>query len=626
MKVIKRDGKMVEYDKEKIIIAIGKANNEIPEEYRASDAEIKEIIKYIESLNKKRILVEDIQDIIELKLMEAKKYELAKHYIVYRYNRALVRKSNTTDDSLLSIIRNGRLGNVNQKSSSKASYQREYIAREVSKDLTKRLLLPEKIVKAHEEGMIFFHDMESFMQPVIDASILDIKRMLSEGFKINNKIIKAPVNFIEACIILTESISNVLYNQSGGVSIDLSSLGRFIKMSNDNIKRKYKAIATDVSKELLNEMVETDLATEIKAGVKLINYQINSILETKLVSRDISFLINIDKNDKYLKENILFYNELVNYKLSDDENDDLRIFYVINDLTKKDNSKYYYLTEKILKCAKRNDKITFISSDVMINRYGTIYAPLGRFKLINLIKEKNAFLDFNGRFTQGSVSINLAQIGIIADGDEEVMKKQLEERLLVCKEALMCRYHSLSGCTADVSPIHWQSGAIARIDQGEKIDDFLKNGYSSLLLGYVGLKELVESMTSYEFNSADGINYGKKILNLINSYLKDWYKESNISINLFNPIDHEVIKYFYDCDIEKYGKVKNITDQNGYSNALVIDSYNLDLVDYYKNLQVLNHGGCMIKIKKSLLNDEMFNKLIENVLYFEIEKDDENNG
>ena len=373
MKVIKRDGHIVDYDKEKIVIAIGKANAEVLEIEQASESEIKKIIKYIESLNKKRILVEDIQDIIELKLMELKKFELAKHYIVYRYNRALVRKSNTTDESILSLIRNENK-ELNEENSNKntflASTQRDYIAGEVSKDLTKRLLLPEKISKAHEDGILHFHDMDYFIQPIFNCCLINIKDMLDNGTVMNGKMIESPKSFQVACTVMTQIIAAVASNQYGGQSVEVKHLGKYLRLSHDKIeKRVKKVLGKSVDKETLEKLVDAETRKELASGVQTIQYQINTLMTTNGQSPFVTLFMNLEENDPYIEENALIIEEIIKQRYEGIKNEKgvyitpafPKLVYVLDEHNCLKGGKYDYLTKLAVKCSAKRMYPDYIS-------------------------------------------------------------------------------------------------------------------------------------------------------------------------------------------------------------------------------------------------------------------------
>lgn len=640
MKVIKRDGHIVDYDKEKIITAISKANEEVPEECRVTDADIKKIVKYIESLNKKRILVEDIQDIIELKLMEIKKFELAKHYIVYRYNRALVRKSNTTDESILSLIRNENK-ELNEENSNKnavlASTQRDYIAGEVSKDLTKRLLLPERITKAHEDGIIHFHDMDYFVQPIFNCCLINIGDMLDNGTVMYGKMIESPKSFQVACTVTSQIIGAVASNQYGGQSVDLSHLGKYLRLSKNKIKKRIKSVLGDeVSKEKIDELVDVELKKELAAGIQTIQYQLNTFMTTNGQAPFVTLFLNLDKKDPYIKENALIIEEVLKERLQGIKNEAgvyitpafPKLVYVLDEHNSLNGGKYDYLTKLAVKCSSKRMYPDYISAKIMREVYeGNVFSPMGCRSFLSPWKDEKGNYKFEGRFNQGVVSINLPQIGIIADGDEEKFWSLLDERLDLCREALMCRHHALLGTSSDVSPIHWQFGAIARLQKGEKIDNLLKNGYSTLSLGYIGLYELTKLMKGVTHTDPDGCEFATKVMKYMHDKCVEWKNESGLGFALYGTPAESLCYRFAKIDLEKYGKIKDVTDKGYYTNSYHIDvREHIDAfskLGFEAKMQRLSTGGAIsyIEIPNMEHNLEAMEEVVKfmynNTLYAE---------
>ena len=486
MKVIKRDGRAVDYDRTKIKVAIEKANKEVKASERATKEEIKGIIEYIEELGKKRMLVEDIQDIIEQKLMELDRYELAKKYIVYRYRRALVRKQNTTDETILGIIRNDNkeLAEENSnKNTMLASTQRDYIAGEVSRDLTRRLLLPEKISKANEEGVLHFHDADYFVQPIFNCCLINIADMLDNGTVMNGKMIESPKSFQVACTVTTQIIAAVASNQYGGQSVDMIHLGKYLRKSYDKYKKqieeKYKG---KLPKEIIEDLVQDRVKTELKSGVQTIQYQINTLMTTNGQSPFVTLFLHLEKDDPYIKENAMIIEEILRQRYERIKNEAgvyvtpafPKLVYVLDECNNLTGGEYDYLTKLAVKCSAKRMYPDYISAKKMRENYeGNVFSPMGCRSFLSPWKDENGNYKFEGRFNQGVVSINLPQIAIIADGDEKKFWKLLDERLDLCFEALMCRHYALLGTQSDISPIHWQHGAIARLKKGEKIDKLL---------------------------------------------------------------------------------------------------------------------------------------------------------
>ena len=432
MKVIKRDGRAVDYNRDKIKIAIEKANNEVKPKERATKEEISEITKYIEELDKKRILVEDIQDIIEQQLMDRKRFDLAKKYMIYRYTRALVRKQNTTDESILGLIRNQNkeLAEENSnKNSVLASTQRDYIAGEVSKDLTKRILLPEKITKAHEEGILHFHDMDYFLQPIFNCCLINIGDMLDNGTVMNGKLIESPKSFQVACTVMTQIIAAVASNQYGGQSVDISHLGKYVRRSYEKFKKEIETeFGNELSKDMIEKLAHQRLRKEVSSGVQTIQYQINTLMTTNGQSPFVTLFLNLKKDDPYIKENAMVIEEIIKQRYEGIKNEKgvyitpafPKLIYVLDEHNCLKGGEYDYLTKLAVKCSSKRLYPDYISAKKMRENYeGNVFSPMGCRSFLSPWKDENGNYKFEGRFNQGVVSINLPQIAIIADGDEE---------------------------------------------------------------------------------------------------------------------------------------------------------------------------------------------------------------
>ncbi len=644
MKVVKRDGKIVDFDREKIRIAIGKANEEVNEEDRISNVQVTNICKHIENLNKKRILVEDIQDIIEERLVDLGKYNLAKSYIIYRYNRALVRKSNTTDESILSLIknRNNELKEENpNRDSSLVSNQRDLIAGEVSKDITKRMLLPLKIVKAHEEGVLHFHDMAYFLQPIFNSCIVNIQDMLDNGTVINGKMIESPKSFQVACMILTQIIASVASNQYGGLSIDTKHLGKYLRKSKEKFKNNYiSKYKGKIKENEIDELVEDRLKDELSTGIQIIQYQINTLMTTNGQSPFVTLFLNIDEQDPYIEENRMIIEEILNqrYKGMKDKDGNYitpsfpKLIYVLNETNNLNGGKYDYLTKLAIKCSQKRIYPDYISSKVMKENYnGNVFSPMGSRNFLSPWKDEHSNYKFEGRFNQGVVSINLPQIALEADADMDLFWKYFDERLDLCYEALMCRHHALLGTLSSVSPIHYEYGCISRLNN-EKIDKLLTGGYSTLSLGYIGLYEVTKLMTGKSHTTLEGQEFALKVMNKLKSSTEKWSKETNLSFTLYGTPSNNLCYRFAKIDKEKYGSIKDITDKNYYTNSYHIDiRENIDIFEKLKfesQFQKISTGGFIsyININNIDYNDKFLEDLIkfvyENIEYISFNKGD----
>ena len=614
MKVIKRDGRAVDYDRAKIQIAIEKANKEVKQKERATKEDIKEIINYIEELGKKRILVEDIQDIIEEKLMEIGKYELSKKYIVYRYTRALVRKQNTTDESILGLLRNENkeLAEENSnKNTMLASTQRDYIAGEVSRDLTKRMLLPEKISKAHEDGVLHFHDADYFVQPIFNCCLVNISDMLDNGTVMNGKMIESPKSFQVACTVTTQIIAAVASNQYGGQSVDLIHLGKYLRKSYNKFKKeiegKYK---NKIPADVIEDIVQDRLKAELKAGVQTIQYQINTLMTTNGQSPFVTLFLHLDKNDPYIKENAMIIEEVLRQRYEGIKNEAgvyvtpafPKLIYVLDEFNCLKGGEYDYLTRLAVKCSAKRMYPDYISAKKMRENYeGNVFSPMGCRSFLSPWKDENGNYKFEGRFNQGVVSINLPQIGIIADGDEDKFWKLFDERLELCKEALMCRHYALLGTKSDISPIHWQYGAVSRLAKGEKIDKLLYGGYSTISLGYIGIYELTKLMKGVSHTTPEGHDFAIKVMKHLKETVTRWKKETNIGFALYGTPAESLCYRFARIDKEKFGTIKDVTDKGYYTNSYHVDVR--EKIDAFEKLkfesefQGISTGGCISYIE-----------------------------
>ena len=584
MIVIKRDGQEVNYNRSKIIVAIGKANEEVPEEERISDQEIEEIVSYVETRKRKRILVEDIQDIIEQKLMALGKFDLAKRYIVYRYTRELVRRANTTDDSILSLIKNSNkevMEENSNKNATAASTQRDLIAGEVSKDLTKRLLLPEKIAKAHEEGILHFHDADYFVQPIFNCCLINIQDMLDNGTVMNGKLIESPKSFQVACTVMTQIISAVANSQYGGQSVDLKHLGKYLRKSHDKYEKAYRAhFGDEFDDDTIEKLVQDRLKDELKSGVQTIQYQINTLMTTNGQSPFVTLFLNLDENNEYIEENAMIVEEILRQRLEGIKNEKgvyvtpafPKLIYVLDENNCLKGGKYDYITKLAVKCSAKRMYPDYISAKKMRENYeGNVFSCMGCRSFLSPWKDENGNYKFEGRFNQGVVSINLPQIGILAKGNEEVFWKLMDERLQLCFEALMCRHNALKGTLSDVSPIHWQYGAIARLNKGEKIDPLLYGGYSTMSLGYIGLYEVTKLMKGVSHTDPVGEEFALRVMNHMKEATDRWRDETNIGFSLYGTPAESLCYRFARIDLEKFGEIKDITDKGYYTNSYHVD-------------------------------------------------------
>jgi ribonucleoside-triphosphate reductase len=640
MKVVKRDGHIVDFDRSKIVTAIRKANAEVDPEEKISDDKIETIVHGIETKKRKRILVEDIQDIIEQDLMEDGKYVLAKTYIIYRYTRELVRKANTTDDSILSLIKN-RNKDVMEENSNKnatvASTQRDLIAGEVSKDLTRRVLLPEKISKAHDEGVLHFHDADYFLQPIFNCCLINIKDMLENGTVMNGKLIESPKSFQVACTVMTQIIASVASSQYGGQSVDLIHLGKYLRKSYEKYKERFtKDFGDKVDADTLEAMIQERLNDELRSGVQTIQYQINTLMTTNGQSPFVTLFLHLDPEDEYVEENARIIIEVLRQRYEGIKNEAgvyvtpafPKLIYVLDEFNCLKGGKYDYITEMAVKCSAKRMYPDYISAKKMRENYeGNVFSPMGCRSFLAPWKDEKGQYKFEGRFNQGVVSLNLPQIGIIARGDEELFWKILDERLELCYEALMCRHNALMGVTSDVSPIHWQYGAIARLGKGERIDKYLLNGYSSISLGYIGLYEVTKLMKGVSHTTPEGQEFALRIMHKLRNACDTWKKETGLGFALYGTPAESLCYRFARIDKERFGTIPDITDKGYYTNSYHVDvREDIDAFEKFtfeSQFQSISSGGAIsyVEIPNMANNLEALTELVkflyDNIQYAE---------
>ena len=639
IKVIKRDGSSVEYDREKIKIAISKANNEVNDEEKISLAQINNIIKYIESLNKKRILVEDIQDIIEIRLMSAGKYELAKKYITYRYTRALIRKANTTDESILSLLKNNNSFGIKNNN---ASYQRDLIAREVSKDLTERILLPEKIVKAHEKGLIYFHDMDYFAQNALhNCDLINLEDMLQNGTNINGVMIEKPHRFLTAMTIATQLITAVNSSQYGGATVTMTHLAPFVRESYNRFLDKYKK--RKFTKAQCEKYAKEDLAKEITDGVQTFQYQINSMTTTNGQAPFLSVCLYLGETDEYKEELAMIIEEILKQRTMGMKNEKgvyitpafPKLLYVLEEDNIHEDSKYYYLTELAAKCTAKRMVPDYISEKIMKklkvdkNGNGQCFPCMGCRSFLTPYVDSNGKPKYYGRFNQGVVTINLVDAALSSDKDMDLFWKIMDERLELCHRALQARHKRLSKVTSDVAPILWQHGALARLGKGESIHELLHHGYSTISLGYAGLYECVKYMTGHSHtDGGKGKEFGLEVMRRLNAACNKWKEEEDIDYSVYGtPIESTTYK-FAKCLRERFGKIKGITDRDYITNSYHVPVF--EEIDAFTKLklesefQELSPGGAISYIETPNLTNnldavmEVIKFIYDNIMYAEL--------
>ena len=606
MKVVKRDGREVEFDSNKIKVAIRKANNEVDINERVSEEKIDNIVQDI--VNKDINNVEDIQDFIEKNLVELGLYKLSKKYIVYRYTRSLVREANTTDESILSLVKNSNkeVGEENSnKNSSVASTQRDLIAGEVSKDLTRRILLPKRISDAHNNGILHFHDSDYFIQNIFNCCLVDIKNMFEYGTVMNGKLIETPKSFQVACTVMTQIIAAVASGQYGGQSINISHLGKYLRYSRDKYYNRYKKEFSELNEEMINRLVEERIKEELRSGVQTIQYQINTLMTTNGQSPFVTLFLDIDSEKEYQDEVALIIEEILKQRYEGIKNEEgvyvtsafPKLVYVLNEDNIFKGGKYDYLTDMAIKCSSKRMYPDYISSKIMKENYeGNVFSPMGCRSFLSPYKDENGEYKFEGRFNQGVVSLNLVQIALLSKTEEEYFKL-LEDRLDLCFEALMMRHNRLKGTLSDISPIHWQYGAIARLKKGEKIDKYLMDGYSTISLGYIGIYEATKLITGETHTTEKGRKFAIKLMKKLEDAVNKWKKETGIGFGLYGTPAESLCYRFAKIDKEKFGSIKDITDKGYYTNSYHVDvREEINIFDKFKfesEFQKISSGGAI---------------------------------
>ena len=640
MKVIKRNGREVPYDSSKIIIAVQKANKEVPSDEKVTDIRIQEIVSHIEARHLNSMYVEEIQDMIEQELMADNKFILAKKYIIYRYQRDMVRKANTTDESIMSLIKN-RNKDVAEENSNKnasvASTQRDLIAGEVSKDLTRRLLLPDYISKAHDEGAIHFHDADYFLQPIFNCCLINIGDMLDNGTVMNGKLIESPKSFQVACTVMTQIISAVASSQYGGQSVDIRHLGKYLRKSYHKYRTRYiETFGDSLEPKLLDQLVSERLRDELRSGVQTIQYQINTLMTTNGQSPFVTLFLNLDKNDDYLPENAMIVEEILRQRLEGIKNEKgvyvtpafPKLVYVLDEHNCLKGGEYDYITKLAVKCSAKRLYPDYISAKKMRENYeNNVFSCMGCRSFLAPWKDKNGNYQFEGRFNQGVVSLNLPQIGILAKKNEDKFWELMDERLQLCYEALMCRHYALEGTLSDTSPIHWQYGAIARLDKKEPIDQLLHDGYSTISLGYIGLYEVTKLMTGVSHTDPIGTDFALRVMRRMRAATDRWKKETGIGFSLYGTPAESLCYRFARIDQQRFGDIPDITDKGYYTNSYHVDvREKIDAFTKFQfesQFQTISSGGAIsyVEIPNMRHNlpalEELVKYIYDNIQYAE---------
>ena len=654
MKVLKRNGTEVVFDIAKIIVAVSKANEAVNEEDRMTPKQVQRIAEAVElsciRMNRAPS-VEEIQDLVETQIMAHGAYEVAKKYITYRYTRNLVRRSNTTDDKILSLIEccneEAKQENAN-KNPTVNSVQRDYMAGEVSRDITDRILLPEDIVEAHKEGIIHFHDTDYYAQHMHNCDLVNLEDMLQNGTVISGTMIERPHSFSTACNIATQIIAQVASNQYGGQSISLTHLAPFVQVSRDKIHKSLTAELAmaniKISDEKFNEMVESRLRDEIRRGVQTIQYQVVTLLTTNGQAPFVTVFMYLGeaKNEQEKKDLAIIIEETLLQRYQGVKNEDgvyvtpafPKLIYVLEEQNIHDDSPYFYLTKLAAKCTAKRMVPDYISEKKMLelkvdkNGEGHCYTCMGCRSFLTPYVDENGKPKYYGRFNQGVVTINLVDVALSSGGNMEKFWKILDERLELCHRALMCRHERLKGTLSDVAPILWQHGALARLKKGEPIDKLLFGGYSTISLGYAGLYECVKYMTGKSHTDPSATPFALDVMQHLNDACKNWKAIHNIDFSIYGtPLESTTYK-FAKCLQKRFGIVPGITDK-GY----ITNSYHIHVteeVDAFTKLafesqfQQLSPGGAISYVEVPNMQDnleavlQVMRFIYDNIMYAEL--------
>ena len=648
MKIIKRNGSEEVFDINKIIKAVKKADIN-SEERRLSDGQIEDIAEYVEfKCNKlnRAVSVEEIQDMVENQIMATGAFELAKSYVRYRYKRSLVRKANTTDNRILSLIEYNN-EDVKQENSNKNpavnSVQRDYMAGEVSRDLTTRMLLPEDIVEADRQGIIHFHDSDYYAQHMHNCDLVNLEDMLQNGTVISGTMIEKPHSFSTACNIATQIIAQVASNQYGGQSISLAHLAPFVQVSRNKIRtevlEEMKLVGTEYPDDILNEIVERRLKKEITKGVQTIEYQVITLMTTngQAPFLTVFMYLNEAKSESEKRDLAMIIEETLRQRYQGVKNEAgvwvtpafPKLIYVLEDDNIEEGSEYFYLTELAAKCTAKRLVPDYISEKKMKElKEGNCFPVMGCRSCLSPWKDENGNYQFYGRFNQGVVTINLVDVALSSGGDMNKFWKIFDERLELCYRALMCRHNRLKGTLSDAAPILWQFGALARLKKGEPIDKLLYGGYSTISLGYAGLYECVKYMTGKSHTDPEATPFALDVMKHMNEACNKWKEETNIAFSIYgSPIESTTYK-FAKCLQKRFGVIPGITDKSYITNSYhVFVGEEIDAfakLKFESQFQALSTGGAISYVEVPDMKDnipavlQVIRFIYENIMYAEL--------
>ena len=649
MRIIKRSGTEAAFDITKIVAAVEKANKEVVEKNRLTQEQIKEIAKKVtltcSSMNR-TFSVEEIQDLVENEIMETQAFEVARKYITYRYKRALVRKANSTDEQILSLIECNN-EEVKQENSNKNpvvnSVQRDYMAGEVSKDITKRFLLPPKIVKAHEEGIIHFHDSDYFAQHMHNCCLVNLEDMLQNGTVISETMIDRPKSFSTACNIATQSIAQIASSQYGGQSITLSHLAPFVDVSRKKylkiVREEYEEAGVTVDEDQIAKIAELRVREEIKRGVQMIQYQVITLMTTNGQAPFVTVFMYLDEvpEGRTRDDLALVIEEMLKQRILGVKNEKgvyitpafPKLIYVLEEDNVREGSKYWELTKLAATCTAKRMVPDYISEKVMKKlKQGYCYPCMGCRSFLTVYHDEDNKPKFYGRFNQGVVTLNLVDVACSSQGDIEKFWKIMDERLELCYEALMCRHNRLKGTPSDVAPILWQYGALARLKKGETIDKLLYNGYSTISLGYAGLCECTRYMTGLSHTNPEATPFAIEVMQRLNAACAKWKEETNIDFSIYGtPLESTTYK-FAKCLQKRFGKIEGVTDKNYITNSYhvhvtePIDAFHK--LSFEAKFQELSPGGAVSYVEVPNMQNNIdavlsvMQHIYDNIMYAEL--------
>ncbi|MBC5714113.1 anaerobic ribonucleoside-triphosphate reductase [Roseburia sp. BX1005] len=649
MKIIKRSGTEEDFNISKIEKAILKANNSVVESEKLSEEQMQEISEHVEevcsSMNR-ALNVEEIQDLVENEIMQQQAFTVARNYITYRYERALVRKANSTDEQILSLLECDN-EEVKQENSNKNptvnSVQRDYMAGEVSKDITRRFLLPPDVVEAHEQGIIHFHDSDYFAQHMHNCCLVNLEDMLQNGTVISGTMIEKPHSFSTACNIATQIIAQIASSQYGGQSISLSHLAPFVDVSRHRfrreVKKEFELAGIELNEEQLSHVVESRVLEEITRGVQMIQYQVITLMTTNGQAPFVTVFMYLNEvpEGRTREDLALVIKEVLKQRIYGVKNEAgvlitpafPKLIYVLEEDNIKEGSKYFELTKLAAECTAKRMVPDYISEKVMKElKDGNCYPCMGCRSFLNLYKDENGKYKFYGRFNQGVVTLNLVDAACSSNGDMDKFWEIMDERLELCKKALMCRHNRLKGTASDVAPILWQYGALGRLKKGEPIDKLLYDGYSSISLGYAGLSECTYYMTGLSHTDPKATPFALAVMQRLNDACEKWKQETNIGFSVYGtPLESTTYK-FAKCLQKRFGIIPGVTDKNYITNSYHVHvSEKIDAftkLKFESQFQKLSPGGAIsyVEVPNMTNNIEavlsVMQYIYDNIMYAEL--------